>query len=111
MAAPLILTLFPLSWPGVFAGDALETLFVIASVGIATGSLCWGFRLHGRRYVFLVLGAAVVMIGAGRLLASHPYETGLVTTGATMLAAGHLLNRYLCHTCAACPHTEEDGAP
>jgi len=108
MAAPLMVTLLPLSWPGVFADDALETLFVIASVGIATGGLCWGFRLHRRQYVFLVLGTAVAMIGAGRLLAHKPFDAGLVMTGAMVLTAGHLLNRHLCRTCAHCPHTEED---
>jgi hypothetical protein len=52
--------------------------------------------------VFIVLGAALTLIGVGRFLASEAYELVFVFVGAMVLMAGHLLNRYLCLTCMVC---------
>jgi hypothetical protein len=83
-------------------GGSLEVLFIAASVALATGSLCWGFRRHRRWRVLIVLGAALTMIAVGRFLASDPYELVCVVMGAAVLAGGHLLNRYLCRACVVC---------
>jgi hypothetical protein len=92
----------PLAGAGVLLGGWLEVLFIAASVALATGSLCWGFRRHRRSRVFIALGAALTMIAVGRFLASEPYELVCVVVGAVVLAGGHLLNRYLCLTCVVC---------
>ena len=96
------MTVLPLAGVGVLLGAWLEVLFIVASVALATGSLCWGFRRHRRWRVFIVLGAALTMIVVGRFLASEPYELVCVVLGAVALAGGHLLNRYLCQTCVVC---------
>ncbi len=83
---------------------SLEWLFVVASIGLATVNLCWGLRIHQARRPFLVFGAAVTSMIAGRCLANGPYEIALVTAGALGITAGHLLNRHLCLHCAHCEH-------
>jgi hypothetical protein len=68
LTVPLLVTVLPLAGAGVFLGGSLEVLFIAASVALATGSLCWGFRRHRRWQMFIVLGAALTMIGVGRFL-------------------------------------------
>jgi hypothetical protein len=109
LTVPFLVTVLPLAGAGVLLGGSLEILFIVASVALATGSLCWGFRRHRRWRVFIVLGAALTMIAVGRFLASGPYELLCVFTGAVVLAAGHLLNRYLCLTCMVCQDEPAHG--
>jgi hypothetical protein len=109
LTLPLLVTVLPLAGGGVILGGSLEILFVVASAVLATGSLCWGFRRHRRWRVFIVLGAALTMIAVGRFLASEPYELVFVFMGAMILAAGHLLNRYLCLICVVCEDEPAHG--
>jgi MerC mercury resistance protein len=102
LTVPLLVTVLPLAGAGVVLGGSLEVLFIAASVALATGSLCWGFRRHRRWRVLIVLGAALTMIAVGRFLASDPYELVCVVMGAAVLTGGHLLNRYLCRACVVC---------
>ena len=66
LTVPLLVTVLPLAGAGVLLGGSLEILFIVASVVLATVSLCWGFRRHRRWRVFVVLGAALLMIAVGR---------------------------------------------
>jgi MerC mercury resistance protein len=102
LTVPLLVTVLPLAGTGMLLGGSLEVLFIVASVALAIGSLCWGFRRHRRWRVFIVLGAALTMIAVGRFLAGESYELVFVVIGAVFLAGGHLLNRYLCRTCVVC---------
>jgi MerC mercury resistance protein len=109
LTVPFLVTVLPLAGVGVLLRGALEILFIVASVVLATCSLCWGFRRHRRWRVFVVLGAALTMIAVGRFLASETYELVFVFMGAMVLAAGHLLNRYLCLTCVVCEDEPAHG--
>jgi MerC mercury resistance protein len=109
LTLPLLVTVLPLAGVGVLLGGPLEVLFITASIALATGSLCWGFRQHRRWRVFVVLGAALTMIVVGRFMASEPYEFVFVVGGAVVLAGGHLLNRYLCLTCRVCEDEDARG--
>jgi len=109
LTLPLLVTVLPLAGAGMFLGGALEVLFLGASVALATGSLCWGFRQHRRWRLLIVLGAALTMIAVGRFLASEPYELMFVVIGTVVIAAGHLLNRYLCQTCSVCEDEDARG--
>jgi hypothetical protein len=109
LTIPFLVTVLPLAGVGVLLGGSLEILFIVASVVLATCGLCWGFRRHRRWRVFIVLGAALTMIAIGRFLASEPYELVVVFMGAMVLAAGHLLNSYLCQTCVVCEDEPAHG--
>jgi MerC mercury resistance protein len=109
LTVPLLVTVLPLAGAGVFLGGSLEVLFLAASVALATGSLCWGFRRHRRWRMFIVLGAALTMIAVGRFLARESFELVFVVMGAAVLAGGHLLNRYLCLTCRVCEDEDARG--
>jgi MerC mercury resistance protein len=109
LTLPFLMTVLPLAGAGVLLGGWLEVLFIAASVALATGSLCWGFRRHRRWRMFVVLGAALTMIAVGRFLASETYELVFVFIGAMALAAGHVLNRYLCLTCVVCEDEPAHG--
>jgi hypothetical protein len=102
LTVPLLVAVLPLAGAGVLLGGSLEILFIVVSVALASGTLCWGFRRHRRWRVLIALGAALSMIAVGRFLASEPYELVCVVVGAVVLAGGHLLNRYLCLTCVVC---------
>jgi hypothetical protein len=109
LTVPLLVTVLSLAGAGVFLGGSLEVLFIAASVALATGSLCWGFRRHRRWQMFIVLGAALTIIGVGRFLARESFELVFVVMGAAVLAGGHLLNRYLCLTCRVCEDKDARG--
>jgi hypothetical protein len=109
LTVPLLVTVLPLAGAGVFLRGSLEVLFIAASVALATGSLCWGFRRHRRWQMFIVLGAALTIIGVGRFLAREFFELVFVVMGAAVLAGGHLLNRYLCLTCRVCEDKDARG--
>lgn len=106
MASPLLVTKLPLAGLGFVVREATEGILLAASVALAAASLCWGFRLHRRRRVLLFLAGALGFIVVGRWMADGASERTLVVVGAGMLTAGHLLNRYLCSSCAVCPHGE-----
>lgn len=108
MATPLLGTTLTLAGIGFLAHDSTERLLLMASVGLAAASLWWGFRLHRQRRVFLILAVALALIAIGGFGVESPYETVLVVAGAAMLAAGHLVNRHLCGTCASCECGETD---
>jgi MerC mercury resistance protein len=48
LTVPLLVTVLPLAGVGVLLGGSLEILFIVASVVLATVSLCWSFRRHRR---------------------------------------------------------------
>lgn len=102
LAMPVLVTVFPLAGLSFFLEEPLEVFFVGASIALATGSLCWGFRVHRHRSILVILAGAVGMIMTGQWLTAEPYELALVVTGAVLLAGGHLLNGYLCRHCAHC---------
>jgi hypothetical protein len=49
------------------------------------------------------------MIVVGRFLVREPRELVCVVMGAVILAAGYLLNRYLCLTCMVCEDEPAGG--
>ena len=102
MATPLLLSLLPLVGLGFLADESVETLLLGASLVLAVGSLCWGFRIHHQRRTLLLLGAALLLIVYGRLSPEETVEIVGVVLGAGLLACGHLLNRHLCKTCLQC---------
>jgi MerC mercury resistance protein len=104
-----LVTVPPLAGAGVLLGGSLEILFIMLSVALAVGSLYWGFQRHRRWRVFIVLGADLTMIAVWRFLSSEPYELIFVFMGAMALAAGHLLNHYLCLTCVVCEDEPAHG--
>jgi hypothetical protein len=109
LALPLLVAALPLAGLGFLVEGPTDVLLVLASLGMAAGSLCWGFRLHRRWHVFVVLSAALSLIVVGRVLVEGPYEIVLVVTGALLLAGCHLLNRHLCRSCLKCQTGEAHG--
>ncbi len=102
LAAPLLLSLLPFAGLGFLASESMETALLGASLVLAVGSLCWGFRMHHQRRPLLLLGAALLLILGGRFSLEEMAEVACVVLGAGLLAGGHLLNRHLCKTCLQC---------
>lgn len=110
LAAPVLFTVLPMAGLGLFLAGPLEIVFLGASMTLATGSFCWGFRMHRHWGVFGLLTAAAGMILIGRLVVAASYEFALVVSGTVILAAGHLCNRALCRTCLRCQEEDAHGA-
>jgi hypothetical protein len=110
LAMPLLATVLPLAGLGLLLEGPLEMLFIGAAMILAMMSLCWGVRVHRCWGVFLILGAAMGLILAGRWAVEEPYELLLVVMGALLLATMHLLNRYLCRQCMHCQDGGRHGA-
>lgn len=104
MLAPVLVAVLPMLGLGFLVDDMTEAVLLSLAAVLAVGSLCWGFRLHKSTRVFFPLGAALLLIAAGRLFAEDASEIVLVVAGAIMLAASHLLNRHLCRSCIGCNH-------
>lgn len=104
--SPLLIAALPLAAASWLFDDSFEAAFVCASIGMALASLAIGFRLHRRRSLFVLLGAAGALIAVGRCASSPRAEIVLVSAGALVLSAAHGLNARLCARCRSCV---EDG--
>lgn len=111
IATPLLGPTLILAGMGFVVHDTTESLLVMASTGLAAGSLGRGLHLHRQWRVVLILAVALGLIAGGRFVGDSPYETLLVVAGAGMLAAGHLVNRRLCGTRASCACGDIDRQP
>lgn len=110
MAMPLLVAVLPIIGMGFLLDERVETVVVLASLGLGAVSLYWGFRSHRNVSVLAVLGAAGVLILAGRLAVGTQLETALTVAGVLILAAGQFLNRRLSRSCGCgCAH-RHDGA-
>jgi uncharacterized membrane protein YfcA len=103
LAAPLLLTFFPLAVTRAYLSETLEAALLVGSVLLSLASICRGFRVHRRRRILLCLGAACGLIAAGKLFgAGEPLEGAFVVGGSLCLAAGNLLNHRFCRSCVRC---------
>ncbi len=104
LAFPLLVVALP--WLGLsfLLGRKLEILFIMGSLSLATISFCWGYRLHRKIRLLLILYLCTGMIVIGKLWIGDPRGLWLAVPGALGLAAGHLLNRKLCKHCVECGH-------
>ena len=102
---PFIITMLPLVGLGFLSSEPVEWGLLACSAVLGTLSLCVGFREHRRRRVFGLLGIALALLVAGRIL--HDFHLGwvgpllMVLGGFTMMGA-HFLNRLLCRSCRVC---------
>ena len=62
MATPLLIIALPLIGLGFLLGESVELAIIAAAVGLAVGSLTWGYRHHREWRIFLLLGGAFVCI-------------------------------------------------
>lgn len=102
---PFIVTVLPVLGLGFLSSEPVEWALLACSATLGTLSLCAGFREHRKRRVFGVLGLALALLVAGRILHEHhlgPWgPIALVLGGFTMMSA-HVFNRALCRSCRAC---------
>lgn len=102
LALPLLLAVVPAVSLVVLIGEGLELVFALAAILLAVACLCWGFRIHRKKRLFLTFAAAAAFILAGQFLAHGWLEVVLVVIGAFGLIGSHLLNRKLCRSCEDC---------
>ena len=105
--APLLVAALPLAAATWLFDEPLEAAFVCASVAMGLVSLGMGARIHRRRRLFVLVGIAVVLIAAGRCAPHRIAELSLVSGGAAVLAAAHVVNFRLCRRCRHCADTHE----
>ena len=104
LAFPLLVVALPWIGMGFLLGRKLELFFILGAFSLATLSFCWGYRLHRKIRLLLILYLCTGMIVAGKLWIGDPNGLWLAVPGALGLAAGHLLNRKLCRHCHECAH-------
>ena len=102
MAARLLMTVLPLVGLGFILSESAELALVASAVGVAIGSLTWGYRHHRKWRVFLMLGGALFLIFIARFHASAGTEVTYMAIGGLSLAAVHLINRHLCRRYQHC---------
>ena len=107
MATPLLIIALPLIGLGFFVSESAELVLIVAAVGLAVGSLTWGYRHHRKWRIFLLLGGAFVCIFIARFRVPEQYESIFTACGGILLMAGHLLNRRLCRACQHCETLED----
>jgi|SRR5919198_5623303 hypothetical protein len=66
IAIPLLIAVLPLWGVGLLPGEGVGRGFLVCGIIFATGSLCWGFRLHRRWRGIFALTAGATMILAGQ---------------------------------------------
>jgi hypothetical protein len=111
---PLFLTALPLLGLGFLAETRFELAMVVVALTLATGSLCWGIKVHGQWKMVSFLLAAGLFFYLGHDLGSHsPHGDHshaadatthwiLMGIGGLSLAVGHFVNLRLCRSCHTC---------
>ena len=107
MATPLLIIALPLIGLGFLLGESVELVIIAAAVGLAVGSLTWGYRHHRKWRIFLILGGAFTCIFIAHFQVPEQYESVFMACGGVLLMAGHLLNRRLCRACQHCKMLED----
>ena len=102
---PLVVTLLPLVGLTFLADERVEWGLLAVSATLGVSSLCFGLREHGSRRALIILAVGLSLLALGRI--SEEREWGrwavlVVVAGGCTVAASHLLNRHLCHTCRRC---------
>ena len=106
MATPLLIIALPIIGLGFLLGESVELVMIFAAVGLAVGSLTWGYQHHRKWQLFLILGGAFICIFIARFRVPEQYESIFTACGGILLMAGHLLNRRLCRACQHCKELE-----
>lgn len=101
---PLVVTLLPLLGLAFLADERVEWALVGFSAAIGIISLCWGYRVHRSRRALAILAVGLGLLAAGRIAErrEEPWGVALVVAGGVGVAASHLINRRLCHSCRLC---------
>lgn len=107
---PLVVTLLPLLGLTFLADERLEWGLLALSATLGVSSLCFGLREHGSRRALVILAVGLSLLALGRI--SEQREWGrwavpVVVAGGCTVAASHLLNRHLCHTCRRCRREDD----
>jgi len=94
---PVLVVLLPTAAVLGFAENhTLEGVFVGFSAVLATTSLSLGYRHHGRRDIFLLLGLALIALLSSRFFHGTALELTLLVGGALGITTCHVLNRRWC---------------
>jgi len=99
---PFAATILPLLGLGFLADKRIERIVFLASIALASGSVCWGIRIHGQRRILILFGAALFLMLTGKGFASQAVEIAMIVPGAGLFVCGHLLNQRLCRSCRQC---------
>jgi hypothetical protein len=96
MAIPIVGSYFVYSYQ-------VEIIFVLCSVFLAFFSVCWGYRLHTKNYLFMLFSVASFFLISG-IFVFHKTMTGflLLGIGGVLLAITHFINYKLCARCNHC---------
>ena len=106
--APLLVAALPLAAATWLFDEPLEAAFVCASVAMGLVSLgIGGAHPSPPAGLFVLVGIAVVLIAAGRCAPHRIAELSLVSGGAAVLAAAHVVNFRLCRRCRHCADAHE----
>ncbi len=108
LALPFLMTVVPLIGFGFLLDSAFEAGMLAVALLCAVLSLCWGHRIHGRRWLF-----GLVVIAVGLFVAGHAYHELQDGSGATMhmilmvlgaifLVGAQYVNKRLCRSCRSC---------
>lgn len=103
--APILITVAPLIGLGFIFEERFETIFILASLGIAFLSLVWGFYKSHRKFeplYLLLLGASLIGISRMETPFSFLPEPLLMACGGLSIAISHYINLKLCNHCSSC---------
>ncbi len=105
---PLLIVIMPWLGASFLYDRKIEFFFIVGSVFLATLSYSYGFHLHRKIYLMLMLYLCTGMIVAGKVLIGGVPGLWVAVPGALGLATGHLLNMRLCRHCAEGGHPHLD---
>lgn len=95
---PFVAGALPVVGLELFAGEAAETLLIVASAVLAVASMAGGCRHHRqwRPFAIVAIGFALIVIGRTVFEEGAWLERAAVIGGALCIASAHLLNWRLC---------------
>jgi hypothetical protein len=96
---------------GWLAGEGTEVALLSVATTLAAVVLGRGWHVHRRLESLGLFAVALMLVGAGRFLASEAAETPMVVAGGLSIALAHVVNARLCRSCTGCRMTAGADPP
>lgn len=100
-AVPFMLSILPLLGLKFLSDPVTETVMVGFSFMLASTSLFIGYCKHKQYKAFAIMVVGFFLIGLGVFIGNEYAEIILSASGASIVAASHLINLKLCRKCKA----------
>ena len=102
---PFLITILPLSGLSFLVDESFEIVMLFISIICALLSLCFGYRTHKNKIMFILFSIGISLLLLGRFAHENDWGNGsliILFFGGATISFSHLINKRLCNNCNSC---------